>query len=269
MSGLAGVGAHVVRRRDIRAFQIADRVLSHLETSAISSDVGVTWRTPAEFLPETRRIRFPNGVVDLGLSHGVPGIIGMLAQFVVADLLPERSRRLLEGAVAWLMDAVPADTPRFGTTWPAADESRPIGWCYGDVGIAGVLLRVSRALGWGRMESEALGLLDKVRGPLERQRVPDAGFCHGAAGLAHIYNVAFQQTGDLTMRTQALHWFAEISRRNRTGTGIAGYEYWRIDDREPRWTTDTSLLSGAVGTALVLLAATEDREPVWQELFLL
>jgi hypothetical protein len=58
-------------------------------------------------------------------------------------------------------------------------------------------------------------------------------------------------------------------RCRKPGTGIAGYAYWKVDDRDPAWKVDTRLLSGAVGTALVLLAAIEDQEPDWQQLFLL
>lgn len=270
MSGLAGVGVHIANRRDVRAFQIADRVVSHLEASAIQSNTGLTWRTPPEFLPKRRRLQFPDGVIDLGVSHGVPGIIGMLAKFVNADIEVDRSRRLLEAAVAWLFDAVPRGTPRFGSSWPSDhSKSKSMGWCYGDAGIAGVLLQAGRALESARLEEEALGLLTQIVSPLAQQDVPDAGFCHGAAGLAHIYNVAFQRTANPEMRTQAVYWLGEILRFKRPGTGIAGYASWKIDDDAPRWEADTKLLSGVVGIALVLLAAIEDREPSWQQLFCL
>lgn len=69
------------------------------------------------------------------------------------------------------------------------------------------------------------------------------------------------------MREQALRWLREVIRMRSRGSGIAGYASLAIDGPAPRWEADPTLLSGVVGTALVLLAATEDREPGWQRLF--
>lgn len=270
MSGLAGVGVLVADRRDARARQLAERVLFHLERTALLSGAGATWRTPPRFLPEARRARFPQGMIDLGVAHGTPGVIGALARFVEAGVEVARSRRLLAAAVAWLLGAVPAGLPRFGTSWPAdAADAKRIGWCYGDAGVAGVLLRAGRALGAADVEAAALGMLRDLAAPLARRGAPDASFCHGAAGLSHIYNAAFQLTGDGELRRQARRWLHEVLRLRRPGAGLAGYRSLKLDGGAPRWEHDATLLSGAVGVALVLLAAAGDREPAWQRLFVL
>jgi hypothetical protein len=210
-------------------------------------------------------------MIDLGVAHGIPGVIGMLARFVEADVEVGRSRRLLEAAVAWLLGAVPAGRPRFGTSWPLDNGEVPtrIGWCYGDAGVAGVLLRAGRALDLAEVEATALGMLRDLASLRSHRGAPDASFCHGAAGLAHLYNVAFQLTGDGELRRQAVRWLREILRMRRADTGIAGYRSLSLDGGAPRWTDDPTLLSGVVGTALVLLAGIEEREPAWQRLFLL
>jgi hypothetical protein len=71
------------------------------------------------------------------------------------------------------------------------------------------------------------------------------------------------------MREQAKHWLTEVLRIRQPGTGIAGYSFLRVDEDATRWAADTTLVSGAAGIALVLLAAVEDREPGWQALCLL
>lgn len=270
ITGLVGVGVYAAGRLGERADRITDLVLSHLEAAAIASDAGTTWRTLPAFLAPPRRERFPTGVVDLGVAHGVPGIIGMLAQFVDAGVQPERSRRLLRSAVGWLMNAVPDRLPRFGTNWPAdPDEVARMGWCYGDPGVAGVLLRASRALRSPELARAAIALLAQIAAPLAARGVADACFCHGAAGLAHIYNIAFQRTGSPQMRDQARRWLTEVLRLRTPGSGIAGYQFLKIDEGSPRCEPDATLLSGVAGIALVLLAAVEHREPEWQALYLL
>jgi lantibiotic modifying enzyme len=270
MSGLAGVGVYAAARRCGYAFQIADLILSHLENTALVSDAGTTWRTAPQFLAESRRAQFPDGVVDLGVAHGVPGIVGMLARFVEANIEASRSRQLLQSTIEWLLRTTPDTHPRFGTNWPGDHtEHKRIGWCYGDAGIAGVLLHASRVTQSAELESLALDLLRRIIIPIETRGVPDASFCHGAAGLAHIYNVAFQYTGDLQMRAQAERWIVEVLRLRKPGFGIAGYASLKIGDGVMHWSADITLLSGAVGVALVLLAAIEEHEPAWQTLFLL
>jgi lantibiotic modifying enzyme len=270
MSGLAGVGVYASTRRTRAAIELGESVLTHLEATAIIDHTGATWRTPPQFLPEARRVRFPTGVVDLGVAHGVPGIIGMLARFVSANIARERSARLLQLAVSWLLNATPRARPRFGASWPVDNEERKrIGWCYGDVGVASVLLHAGRALRSLELEQEAVALLQEAAAILATREVPDASFCHGAAGLAHTYNVAFQYTGSPQLRAEAEHWISEILRLRTPGAGIAGYTFLSLDGDFPRWSPDATLLSGVVGVALVLLAAIEDQVPEWQSLFLL
>jgi lantibiotic modifying enzyme len=258
MSGLAGVGA-----------QLAERVLYHLETTATMTDTGATWRTAARYLPASQRRHYPDGLVDLGVAHGVAGVIGMLAQFVAAKIEPVRSRRLLEAAVAWLLDMIGGDATRFELTWPLdVPRLRRQGWCNGHTGVAAVLLRAARALAEPALEATALDLLRRTAARSTTDGSLDAGFCHGAAGLAHIYNVAFQLTGDPQLRATATHWIGEVLRLRTATTTGAGYSYVRIDEDTLRWTDDHTLLSGVAGTALVLIAAGEDHEPEWQRLFL-
>lgn len=267
MSGIAGAGIMLAARDAERTRQLAGRVLTHLEATAIESSAGVTWRTEPQFLAPPLRTRFPTGMIDVGIAHGTPGIIGMLAQFIEAGIEQERTVSLLRRAIRWLFTTVPNESPRFGTSWPDADGGKRIGWCYGDLGIAAVTLLASRALDDRRLATNAAELLHRIVVPLASQGVPDAGFCHGAAGCAHIFNVAFQRSRELLFRDQALHWLREVIRLRSPGTGIAGYASLDIRASAPRWKEDATLLSGVVGIALVLIAALGDHEPAWQQLF--
>lgn len=267
MSGIAGAAVMLADRSDVRARALAARLITHLESLAIESTAGATWRIEPRFLPPPLLERFPNGMIDVGVAHGMPGIIGGLAQLAEAGIETERSQRLLRRAISWLFATIPNDCPRFGTGWPDIDGGKRIGWCYGDLGIAAVTLLASRALDDASLATIAIDLLHKISAPFAIHGVPDAGFCHGAAGAAHIFNVAFQHTHDSVFREQALHWLREMIRLRAPGTGIAGYASLDISGSTPRWKDDATLLSGVVGIALVLLAAMGDREPTWQRLF--
>jgi lantibiotic modifying enzyme len=258
------------RRRDSAAHSIADGVLRHLEATAASEQLGVTWYIDQDGSASEPHSASSPSSVDLGVAHGVPGIIGVLSQFVEADMQRTRSLRLLQPAVAWLLGTIPDERPRFATRWPAAREfSKRVGWCYGDLGVAGVLLNASRVMMAPELARVATALLQHASETLADRYIPDACFCHGAAGIAHIYNLAFQRTGSPEMRTHARRWILDVLRRELSEQGIAGYSFLKIEPHGPRWVADATLASGAAGVALVLLAAVEDREPSWQSLFLL
>lgn len=249
IAGLVGIGASAAARCDGLAPVIAERVLSHLEALMTTSTT--------------------DGI-DTGVAHGIPGVIGLLAQFVEAGVQPRRSLRLLRNLVRWLLRTIPPARPRFGTRCPeVAGDIKRIGWCYGDVGVGAMLLRASRVLGSFDLQREALALLRQAAILLGERGVHDTCFCHGIAGIAHIYNVAFQSTGDLQIRAEAERWLCELVRRWRRGTGIGGYTFLKAGNNGMYWSADATLLSGVVGVALVLLAAIEGRAPEWHSLLLL
>jgi hypothetical protein len=185
---------------------------------------------------------------DLGAAHGTPGIIALLAGACVAGPGGEPARSLLDDAVSWLLAQrrPPAEGCLFPHAVPADEAPEPTGlaWCYGDLGIAAVLMAAGRALGVPAWEDEALAL---ARGAAARaaEPVPEPGLCHGAAGVAHLFNRLYQASGEPLLRAASLLWFERLLDR------------WQPEAREP------GLLTGAAGIGLALLAASTPIEPVW------
>ena len=92
-----------------------------------------------------------------------------------------------------------------------------------------------------------------------------AGFCHGAAGLAHLFNRAYQATGDDALRAAALVWLDLTLDAQKPGAPQAGFGLPQTPSDEPH--ADESLLSGIAGIGLVLAAATTPVEPRWDRVF--
>src|SRR5436305_8017419 len=136
---------------------------------------------------------FPQGMFNLGVAHGLPGVLPVLAQALALGAAPESTRELLRGAVAWLLSRkLPVEESAvFPSAWGpgVAPQAARTAWCYGDPGIAAALWISARASGEPAWEAEALGLARTVarRAP-ERCGVRDAGLCHGAAGIGHLPN---------------------------------------------------------------------------------
>jgi hypothetical protein len=99
--------------------------------------------------------------------------------------------------------------------------------------------------------------------------VRDAGLCHGAAGLGHLFNRLFHAVGDACFFEAARFWFQNCLEMRRPRRGVAGFSrHWQSQDGADCWLKDPGLLSGAAGIGLALLAAITDVEPKWDRILL-
>ena len=114
-------------------------------------------------------------------------------------------------------------------------------WCYGDPGAAGALFAAEPEIATAITERAA------VR-PVLDSGVVDGSICHGAAGLAHIFNRFHQASGSGLLRQAALDWLEQLVEMPRPDSGF---------------------LTGAAGVGLVLLAAATPIEPRWDRVLVL
>ncbi len=273
ISGLVGIGVYLADRlpRPV-ATEGLERAISHLSKLARPLKPGVAWWTPPDQLLPAARQEFPEGHVNLGVAHGVPAAIALVAQALGSGIRTEESPALLSASLAWLraqksteasVDSYFAYNYAPGKPWRAARSA----WCYGDPGIAAALLCAAHWSKDASLEREAIEIgLRAAQRPPERCGVVDVPFCHGAAGLGHLYNRMFQGTGNPRFLEAARTWFERALQMKREGEGIGGYASWR--PAEGGWFADPSLLAGATGIALTLVAAATDVEPSWDRLLL-
>ena len=264
VSGLVGIGVYALERLPARsAAEMLALVVDRLHERAERRDGGITWLTPADLLPDHQRAQCPQGHFNLGLAHGVPGVIALLGGACAAGVARSKARRLLDGAVTWLLSQrLAADAGAAFPFWtvPGGAEAAPArsAWCYGDPGIAASLLAAARAARDPSSEREALVLARRAATrPPDQAGVEDAGLCHGAAGLEHIFNRLQQSTEEPRMAKAARFWFTKALDMRQPGKGIGGYG------------ADPGLLTGAAGIALALLAAVSPVEPAWDRMLLL
>lgn len=275
IGGLSGFGTYLVERLPHpAAAALLGRVLDLLEGTAEESEAGITWYTPPEWLMPWQRQDMPGGCYNLGVAHGVPGVLGFLASARREGFQDPRLARLAEGAVRWLLgQRLPVeDRSAFPSFLVPGEEPAPTrtAWCYGDLGVAAVLLSAARSFGRQDWEMEALSLARAAaRRPAETVGAIDTGLCHGTAGLAHLYNRFHQATGDPEMREAALAWYRRTLDMRRPGEGFAGLLSWvATQPGSGHWEGEHGFLTGIAGTGLALLAAVTAVEPVWDRALL-
>ena len=105
--------------------------------------------------------------------------------------------------------------------------------------------------------------------PPEESGVVDAGICHGAAGLGHMFNRLYQSSGDERFADAARRWFAQVLQSRGEG-GIAGFRAWNPEPSAPEpYLDEPGLILGTAGIAAALAAACSDVAPEWDRMFLM
>jgi lantibiotic biosynthesis protein len=270
VTGVAGLGVYALERLGHPPAQrCADRVVAHLAQAARRAPGGLIWWTAPGSPDEA----------DLGLAHGVPGVVALLARCArLTGPTGDTARELIDGAVRWLLqlprgrDTVfPSRIALDAAGRAARDPARPparSGWCYGDAAVALAIVRAS-AVGDSAWFDDALAIarLAALRPPAET-RVRDATLCHGAAALGLVFQRLHHATGDPAMRAAARDWILRIfDHRSPDGALAASAGFYQATRDEP--VPDRGLMNGATGVGLVLLAACSDVAPDWDRALLL
>jgi lantibiotic biosynthesis protein len=164
-------------------------------------------------------------------------------------------------------------------------------WCLGDLSIAVALLAASEAFEHRQWYDTALeSALTASERPTEFSGVIDAGLCHGAAGVGHVFNRLFQAAGEKRLAAAAQQWFSialempapsaapillpQSQLHGKTMQmppgGIAGFSAWTYSEAFGwHWIADRGFLTGAAGIGPALTAAIDHDAPIWDRVLLL
>jgi len=281
ISGLSGVGAYLLRRRErspVRAMLQA--VLSALVALA-ESDSGVPrWHTPPHLMADEAMAReYPNGSLNCGLAHGIPGPLALMALSLRDGVEVPGQRDAMHRICDWLVEhrvddewgvnwpsAAPVQPPRMAEPDDAALQPTRSAWCYGSPGVARALWLAGEALGEPGLCLLAVEALEAVyRRPQDARNIDSPTFCHGVAGLLQITLRFNNDTGQPVFAQAAGALVEEL---------LAAYQPDRLlgyCSLEPpgNQVDQPGLLDGAPGVAMVLLSAATDVEPAWDRLFLI
>lgn len=268
--GIAGCLVYALARLpNPDALRIIERGLHALEVNAEATEAGMTWFVPASHLHSTTLERAPEGCYNLGVSHGNPGVVSVVAEIHRLGIDPPRTRRLLEESVRWLL-AQELDGGLFPSLIGPGVDPKParVSWCYGSPGIPIALLRAARALGRDDWRDTALRLARvAAETPFEASGVIDPPFCHGAAGLMHQFNRLHQETGIPLFADAARAWFDRTLEYRVDGEGVAGFSARSLPGAGKY--PEPGMLYGVAGIAAVFAAAVSDVEPTWDAMFAL
>jgi lantibiotic modifying enzyme len=255
--GLAGVGIYALERSTEEARQILHEVIRQLHRMATAlGDDGYAWWTAAPFISPGWTTLCPSGAYNLGLAHGGPGVVALLAKTMSAAP-SDTVASLLRGASRWLLAQRRPDglfSPVVGEDLPPARSA----WCYGGPGIALALTSAAEVLDDRGLRDAAIAILLREAGRDDASAgVVECSLCHGAIGLAHLHARLAQRLAEPQLRSVAHRWYRRALDEWTSDETLSGF---RDDDGS------SNLLTGATGIGLALLSSMSDIPPDWDRL---
>ncbi|MFF5206164.1 lanthionine synthetase C family protein [Streptosporangium sp. NPDC000396] len=240
------------------------------------------WWVPPERQPtEFDRGTFPRGDFNLGLAHGIPGPLALLALCAGHGIRVEghdaAMHRIGTWIAGWAMHGedgpywqlrIPFDDEVAGT---APRQDTIAAWCYGTPGVAFSLLRASEVLAipeWRRLALDGLHAVQP--GPY------GPTVCHGHSGLLQVFVRAGQAAADQRLLDRA----AELGRQVMDAADPEApfmFRHLQPEADDTGWISESRLeevdtagiVEGAAGVAAALLSLLPGGDPYWDRVLML
>jgi lantibiotic modifying enzyme len=272
VSGVSGMVAGLLPRRcEAEVSRALDSCIDALVALAEPAEPP-RWLTPPGLTADRGMLGIhPRGHLNLGMAHGVPGIIAALAMAHRCGMRRKGMEAALARLAAWVNSCRVDD--EWGPNWPSAVSAPPAvpatrpcrgAWCYGAPGIASALWIASEILSDGELADLAIeAILAVHRRPANARNIDSPTVCHGIAGLLQVTRRLANSSGDPQLLRAADSVLEAVLDAEELDS-IMGYR-----NLEPGgWPVDhPGLLDGSVGVLLALLDVTADTR--WDRLLML
>jgi lantibiotic biosynthesis protein len=269
LHGALGTALYFLKRRKYtgKADEILRIFIRSLEAKAICEKDAVKW-------PSRGNAEKPV-VFNISLSHGMSAVIAFLSKLYKEGIECRKVKKMIQGTVSYILQQQ-LDTKKYASNFPSYSieshdvlTSSRLAWCYGDLGIASTLWMAGESLennGWKEKAVDVF-LHAATRTNREEMEIRDGGLCHGTAGIAHVFNRAYRNTGMIEFASARNHWLAETQKMAIYEDGLAGYKAW--NGQEKGYLSETNLLEGIAGIGLSYLTALHPEYMAWDECLLL
>lgn len=265
MHGVLGKALYLLKRKNVNKENLK-KITNHiLKASESPLTNHMRWKSTHFETNET--------IYNLSLSHGIASNINILTRFFEKNIAKMQSEDMVIKSVNYLLSCQNENElsifPNYTLTGRSEDQKSRLAWCYGDLGIGITLWQTSQIISDKVLEHNSLEILlhSTERRDLKKNSVVDAGLCHGTAGIAHIFNRVYKNTGNKEFKESADFWFNETIKMAKFEDGFAGFKNWQ--NWNNTWKNEIGFLNGIAGIGLAMISAVSDIEPKWDECLLL
>ena len=214
----------------------------------------------------------PFWVFNLGLAHGMTSLIYFFQRCLHHENFKDcpKVKKLFSGINNYYKQNVNDINinKSFFPSWVGTNINKDsrLAWCYGDMGIGITYLNAGYNL--NDLEFTQFGtqvLLNTLkRKEIIEENIFDGGICHGSAGLAIIYNYAYQITTHKDFQIASDYWLEVTQNQAIHPDGICGYKSF-AGEKEYKYYNQSGLLEGVAGIGLVFLSKLNPAIKGWEK----
>lgn len=266
--GISGLSPYASRRlQNGRGGRIIENIYNvHLSNVSFFGNDEASWETPHKSVYRLNRDE-EYQEFNLGLAHGIPGIILSLIPAASIESTRSEAKDLILKASKWLIQQKNESPKQSTFGYVSGDNATSrLAWCYGDLGIAIALARAGVCLQNEHLKREALEIaLNAATRDIQSSGVDDASICHGSSGIIMLFDCLDNLFEHPALKAAKQYWVEDILYRYKNH-GLNGLNYY--DNLTGKYTRDYSFLNGFIGIGLVLLTEL-DVKPDWSDVLLL
>lgn len=290
IAGLAGAGRYLLGRAQSAPCRGALETLLGALVYLSEEDADAVPHCHTTFHHSTENLRrlYPDGHVNLGMAHGIPGPLALLSLSVSQgvevtgqhDAIVRIADRIVKAQCA---DEWGVGFPVAASILTASKESTRVdvqntrananaaaparaAWCYGPPGVARALWLAGVASDRSEYCDLAVAAMAAVfKHPIPNRRIDAPTLCHGIAGLLQI-TLRFARDGAAEIFSSAAQELTAQLLDAHEPDSRFGYRDLKPSGQR---TDNPGLLEGAAGVALVLLATATLPEPIWDRVMML
>ena len=195
--------------------------------------------------------------VNFGMAHGLISVIKFCIQCYRQGVCREEAQQLAEYLISYMLDNKNRDSSK--SFFPYAiyenksgDSYSRLAWCYGDLSIGYIFYEAALLFNNKDVEEFALKVLKHCSGrtDLRLNQIYDAGFCHGSAGVAHIFNRMWHKTGDVDFSIACDYWINATISFSKYENGVGGFK--AFTNIGGVYENNYTMLEGGAGIGMVL-----------------
>lgn len=271
LHGAIGIGVYFLKREQPARIK---KIVQALYDNCIDENDEVKWKRFDQF-------NYHADLYDFGFAHGVAGILAFLLKCHEKGICCNLIEGLLKKGFNFYINNIQSENYN-ACIFPnkvlitnykksgVAPTAKMQGWCYGDLATCLALLKIARLFNNKADEKTIIELLHRIakRRSLDKNRVIDAGFCHGASGIAYLYLKICCLIKDNMMEKELQYWINLLISPH----AIKGNCFEFYLGHKYGWGEVAGLLNGTAGVGLVLLAyLNRDNQfnPGWGECLML
>lgn len=265
-----GVGQYFIKRKNIEQ---VDKIVCALYEARSEFESEIAWN-------KLDKYNSKSNVYDLGLAHGLAGILYFLGKSYQMNCEVEKCLILINGVfsfyknniqpgnlmMSFFPDAIPVEAYKSGNI----EQKSRVAWCYGDLGIGYTLYQVASIIKNSTFQDFALNILKVValKKDYKDTIVSEASFCHGSSGNGIMFLKLYKITQDedfLKVANFYLNMTIEFGMKDKDIIK----SYIELKNKIGSIQT-TGLLTGIGGPLLLLIAFNYNLDSIsWDDLFFL